>query len=170
MKKLLIVWLVLGIASLATAGLQFSVNGSQYADGSTVLVTSGPTTVGIYNDTSKNGVYSIQWIEVEPGAEVPGSGTVNEALLPGVWSISDWGLYSGMYYWYINMDVPAVGSTQVGDLFTVDVLLGFLLETTVTMYDSTDLGYIGSITLVAPEPTTMALLALGGVVLSRRKK
>jgi hypothetical protein len=166
MKKLLVLSLVLGIASLATAGLQFSIGGTQYADGSTVLV-GGQTAVGIYNDTAFTGPSLVQWIGIETDQQVEGTATVNNDLLPGTWSITDYGTFAGYpdtWYWYTNQDLPAVGDTLVGDLFTVEGLP----DATITLYDS-QFTSLGSVNLVTPEPVTMALLGLGGLMIRRKK-
>ena len=165
MKKLLVLALVLGVASLANAGLAFTVGGVEYASGSTVAI-DGQTTIGLVNDTEFDGVPDVAYIEVAPGAEVVGSGTVG-TVLPGTWSIVDYGLSYGLYYWQISNTVAGVGDSLVGTMFTVDVAG----PTTLNVYQSDWATIIGSIELASiPEPMTMGLLGLGGLFLARRKK
>ncbi|MHC5185143.1 MAG: PEP-CTERM sorting domain-containing protein, partial [Planctomycetota bacterium] len=169
MKKLLVLTLVMGIASLATAALSFDIGGTIYEDGATVLI-SGQTTVGLYNDTQFTGVPDIGWINVAPGTEVVGSGTVDSVgtggtILPGTWTIDDFGLSYGVYWWQTVNTVPGVGDTLVGNMFTVDVVGDTLLQ----VFQSDFVTPVASVNLVTPEPMTMALLGLGGLLIRRKK-
>jgi hypothetical protein len=159
MKKLLVLTFIFGVASFATADFVFNIDGVLYPSGSTVPI-SGQRAVGLYNDTAIPWYPLICWVEVDLGAEVPGSGTINNDVLPGTWTISDYGAYGGYYYWYIHDAAPSGAGTQVGNMFTVDVIP----PTTLTVYEPDFATIVGTVNLFVECPLMGTSLSLSDTV------
>jgi len=182
MRKLLILTLVLGMASAANAGMLISVAGDkQPVDSQITLPLNGTIDLDIWTDADIPVFGGEYWaliadttqasisggnVAIDPGDAViytdpPASGGV-----PGLPAGKDgpWGgvaVFSG----------PIAAGTVLYDQITFKCLA--LVDTTVSLYTS-DLG--GNNTLVdsviihqVPEPMTVALLGLGGLLLRRRK-
>lgn len=169
MKKLLVLMLVLGMASMATAGLSF-------ATSSATILVGGTTTVGLTTDvavaggslTNIVGYYagSVASLSVAGGAAVtPGMDTVNAQAAP----------YVG--YFQTIMGTTTAGGFLLDDEIVSATLTGLSAGTyTIYVYDGASWtsppGPTGSFTLTVnaiPEPMTIGLLGLGGLFLRRRK-
>ncbi len=168
MKKILVLMLVLGFASMATAALSLYVNGAPAESSTITLQTSETIWIGVYSDgTTDQGKHSGIVILDPSGLGQPGAWTgasIDHLQIPGgfvgvsppvgifVQTNADTGLFIG----------PGISSefefhcTGIGD---VDLLL---LD---DLY-----GPVGFLTIhQIPEPITMALLGLGGLFLRRRR-
>lgn len=165
MKKLLVLALVCGIASLATAGLATKGVGMS-------IVDNGDGTFGIFSDTGFAAGQDIYFAAVSDGVKPVGGALVvaypdfaiwdnaiGDGYIPvandGVWGfVGDTGGAARAGGLWFDGIASAIGSTIY--LYEVDGnswALGNLMDT---------------VTLV-PEPATMALLGLGALVLRRRK-
>lgn len=160
MKKLLVLSLVLGFASLASAGLVYSVNGETFVEGMTV---AGPVTLSaVMGESGK--AYTLQ-VTVDgdltldtSATEFPGNGSTwmfGNKFVDGTVTETAARLTGGAF-----MDVAA--GTEAFSGLVVNGTSG-----TITLEDAIT-GVVSTITVV-PEPATMALLGLGALVLRRKK-
>ena len=167
MKKLLVLMLVLGIASMATAGLTFGTAPAVMNVGDPVSVSleADAGTAGASSDVSFVGASGIVGLGVAGGAETtPGSDTVNP----------QGGAYVGYYQTIMGTTTPG-GYTLGGEVVELD--LSGLAVGTYTLYSYTAAGWNTnyttndsmSIQVLVPEPMTIGLLGLGGLFLRRRK-
>ena len=180
MKKLLVLILVLGIASVANAGL--ATIELRESDGVTpvadldkvmlgsdyVLVVSGLAAdvpqssfgVGIYGSTYT----AADWANLGPGNST--TTVLDTGDISGIiWSAAFQG------YDMVAYDTGWPGGISDGDWFAIDlsgVALGtFALD--LLDYDNASTIIGGVDGTVIPEPMTIALLGLGGLLLRRRK-
>jgi len=159
MKKLLIFMLVLGMASMANATLSLNVSSTEPNAGITgviespvtiylVLASNAPIAITKGGATPSMGAYS------GPVSELAGYGVV----VPALYTLGEYwimGTAPGEPYKTGNY---LIGAGEVGD----EVYGGWFDEVDMTMTE------IGHGTLI-PEPMTIALLGLGGLLLRRRK-
>jgi len=163
MKKLLVLTLVLGIASLASAALSLAATDN---------------VVGAYSDDTEPYVAFIAYSEsLDPAAvALTPAGDQNLSFLVdyGVNPGSAVGLPdAALHIWNFSAASSTVGALQPGEHLTATFADG-------TMFGDADMG-LGTVYLLAedtskigalyvvPEPATLALLGLGALVLRRKK-
>jgi hypothetical protein len=164
MKKIGLFALVLSVAGLATAALSFKVNGHTN-DG--YFPPLGPVTVEIVNDEAFVGMPEIYWASVPLAVTTNwGSGAVVQSP-PGVWAVEQYGPYGDKYWWTITDYVPSVGSTLAGPMFSFSFdMTGLPLQFIV--YDRNET--VQAAFSLLPEPMTLLLLGLGGLLIRRKNK
>jgi hypothetical protein len=187
MKKLLILVLVLGMASMAGAGLQISVDGDpEPIDSEIFIAPSDELVLDIYATGGDTGdSFWVLIVDDLVGTIDPYSGIVNIPPAPDASMllgslVDNWldgffpgqngivgtvGAYSafppypdGVYFDGIIFHCEAIGDALI-QLVEID---GELWEPTGVIFDSVIIHQI-------PEPATIALLGLGGLLLRRKK-
>ena len=174
MKKLLVLVMVLGMASAANAALQLYIGDSPV--GATLDVLDGATqTIQVYsNDATSYGAY---FVLDDPGSD---GALSNPVSLPAAGDMGGLTAYSyagwGIGYTATTAASPTgtitAGVQHEADWVTTSLSVGD--TATVSLYDSRVSYYVPVDTLVmtviVPEPMTIALLGLGGLFLVRRRK
>jgi len=163
MKKLLVLMLVLGMASMASAGLTWS-------QASVDLTVGGQATVQLVSGGVDQGK---AWTAADLSVFKIVSITPLSAAGPDADSyIYTSGSYDG-WAWVKLLDLNPPSDVTAGDAFDV-VLEGIALGT--ASMSSDYYAVIGggpdaamTVNVVVPEPITMSLLAVGGLFLRRRK-
>jgi hypothetical protein len=168
MKKVLALVMVLGMAGLASAGLQFTANDATQADGA-LVISNAPGTISfaVVNTAAATGVFDGGAV-INEGTGVLMDVAAVAANLPGTWSILDVTADLGMPAFFASWDVPAITPFAAGKLVTFDVSgklgdKGKLTITNVNLEPVFSMNY-----LFTPEPMTLSLLGLGALVLRRR--
>jgi len=182
MKKLLVVMLVLGMASTANAMLWISVDGTvDPPDTSIELMPSEEVVIDIWGDGSElPGLFYLGISTTSTGA---GSLDLANAtnLYPGndIWGPSwtdnqDVADFLGVYNPFVTTSLsdnsleppPLTGTLVDGIIFHCEGLG----DVTITLFDGGGVALDSQVIhQVIPEPMTVALLGLGGLLLRRRK-
>lgn len=171
MKKVLVLMLVLGVASLASANYVPTVNGGlsvTVGKGGTVTLVVANNTAGVAGNLQQADDYVL--FDTPGLVASVGGPTYGSAYLTGApgW-IDQTGSMAGLYE--LNNSLAANTAVPVGNIVTITLTMGNTQGTTnVTVYEG-DLSTVdgnASIT-VTPEPATLAILGLGAMLLRRKK-
>ena len=156
MKKLLVLTLILGVASLATAGLSLVDDGA------------GQVGVNVDNDDAAN-----FFLAFESPAISASNIALTDAGTGTLSSITPYGVLDGA-----SLGLPALGLIDVYAINTASATVGDVVAGIRATADYDAAGQIslldGSLSLVetisvVPEPATMALLGLGTLLIRRKK-
>jgi hypothetical protein len=183
MKKFLVLMMVLGMATMANATIQISVNGNITGPDSITLTPSDTITLDIWNDptvtpdTPQTRNY-IAYLDILPN-NTGCYDLANARLGPAAGDFPANFLYDNLgtideYTMMQNWAPGTVGNGALGAIFLVDFhCLSPDNVLTINLYDSrVGAGnvIVDSLTIhQIPEPITLALLGLGGLFLKRRK-
>jgi hypothetical protein len=177
MKKFLVLALVLGIAGLANAGYQLSMNGLINGEGNQQEITIKPSETILVDITAAYGPLDAPgnfWLGIEPvqgsaewirsSMHVYGPVAGSPAL-----ALSDGG-YGELWIKGDNDNAPpAPGSWISGTLFDVIFHCTGAGDVMINLYDPAGSAVIDSILVhQIPEPMTMLLLGLGGLFLRKK--
>jgi len=187
MKKLLTLLLILGLASLASATLQISVDGDKEPVDSEIMINpSDELTLDIWTDSAIDTGDAGTWIfgyalVVDPADGTITGGTVLEPFL----SDGGYAVYGpAIGYGYYPGPEDGVGGSMTptgtaGNAAAGDTIIDLITFHCVGPDDATILLYVtddfvtynlaDSVVIHQPEPMTIALLSLGGLFLRRRK-
>ena len=176
MRKLLILAVVLGMASMANAGLSLVVGGVESGAEITLNATDS-IWIGIYDDTGSTQFDAVVTIAEESlgvpeagGSWTGGNNVYSPPAIPGAYN-SPWGPTPYGNVWYLVGSAPITNMPGIGlqsdyefhcDIPGDDVVINLLASDLVTVLDTLTIHQI-------PEPITIALLGLGGLFLRRRK-
>jgi hypothetical protein len=175
MKKLLVLALVLGIASFASAGVQkagddgimdpdFMIQGrnGNGTDGQYLFMAVTGAGVGAINFIyAGSDTLATEYLGADPDLDALAQMMVDDAAAGNAELIGG-PIVSLLFVEFT--DLSATPPSSEGDLASIVLNMG----TSAYMLDGDDFSVLGAKTFV-PEPMTMALLGLGGLFLRRRK-
>jgi hypothetical protein len=166
MKKLLTLMLVFGLASIASATLSMDISGTvSVMQGDTLTITTSS------NATAQEGY--LAYIIIEEG----GDGALsNPVVLDDAGNNASTSPYSEDE-WGVGYELSAASTLNdlaAGDHFTVDwdtsdLNVGDTCVVSLWLDPDYDTAQATATLVVIPEPMTIALLGLGGLLLRRRK-
>jgi hypothetical protein len=171
MKRLLIFMLVLSMTASANATLRFMIDGLDAGD-SVDIWWEDTITIQIHDDVTTQAGYNAQ-VLLELGSE----GTIgNGRIYPAAGSAG--GIWPYSYGGYVGYNLTAMsisGDISPGIHFSVDYTapFDFIGVETLSLYDERLSWAVADTLLIyvaIPEPTTLGLLALGGLTLLRRRR
>ena len=165
MKKLLVLMLVLGIASAANATLALSFDG-QPNPGEVTITVSTNFKLDVHQDTA--GVGDEFWFDWAGPASPTGStvGVVGPAAPTGF--VADDGGY-GLGYVKGRMTEASLDGA-IGEWWYIDMHCDGIGDVLVQLWNANGTTVIDTLTIhQVPEPMTISLLGLGGLLLRRRK-
>jgi len=171
MKKLLVLALVLGMVTVANAGLQLSVNGQTNGPGIPQEVTLKPSETILVDVTVANDLAGL-YLGIEPvtgsGEWVVGTKHLYLAVA-GNTAVLDDGGYGDMWWKISYPTPPGIGTWSDGVAMDVVFHCTGLGDVNINLYDPSGYTVIDSILVhQTPEPMTMLLLGLGGLFLRKK--
>ena len=166
MRKTLLLLTVLGLTSIANATLNISLNGDT-ATNSIILAGSDTAVVGIHSDDVSD------WVAYLDVTDDPLIATiVSSDFTENAGPDSSYYDYSYAQYWEyeITMADFAGGSTTPGVQFEVMLHGEGIGNIDILLYDG-DINLIDTAVIIraVPEPTTIALLGFGAVLILRKR-
>jgi hypothetical protein len=163
MKKLLVLMLVVGMGSLASAGYILEQTADDVATitgdgemGAYAIVLSGPGTADVVLNYAGDMSARTEYIDVPDMV----------AMLAMITGVSSDDMTSALLMEYV--DGPDDQGNTIAPMGLVTTITGTAFPVTVSLVNAGTLEFVGQVTLV-PEPVSMILLGLGGLFLRRRK-
>lgn len=171
MKKFLMLVLVLGFAASANAALMLSVDGDTSVDAVTINVSDW-ITIDVWDDQGQGYMDDIYYMYI--GLKSEGGYTLANAR-PGsqAGDFASHAMYT--YADYDGIEITQADTTAPdpgpGDIFLIDLHCEQAgVTVNVVLYNNNETQVLDTLTITQiPEPATLALLSLGGLLLRRRK-
>jgi len=170
MKKLLVLMMVLGLATSAQAAISLSLNGNPAPD-ETTIATSTIVTIDVTSDDTMPYVTYL-WMSTPATGEWVSGVTISPEA--GDDAVAEYDPY-GYGEWRLTAaDFPESGETEFvlpGTHFEIDFHCLAVGDALIELYADDFSTVLDTITIhqVVPEPITIGLLGLGGLLLRRRK-
>jgi hypothetical protein len=170
MKKLLVILTVLALATMANAAIHISLDGNITIDEITID-PSDTITIDVYDDQAGGYVDWMHYLDIGP---IDNSVyTLSNARLGG--GAGDYASFvQGTYNGYDDIEITQADTSapdpDPGAVFLIDLHCEGSGDVYIYIYDGGDFSVIDSAVIhQTPEPMTIALLGLGGLLLRRRK-